>query len=560
MLVHIVFSLAMAVMLPGIAQRRAYNTAMTADDAYNSADFLIHHRCVTLALEQETIFQDLEGKFVSEDMCARTCASQAYTVFGIEHFTQKENRRCWCAEELLGLEIATDSLDCKSYAENNSDVGSLHFIGNITSDVPMIVHIFTLSDNNRHPGIFGIPKEFENKFFRDFAVRRHEPISEIGQKFNVTESSPPEVLAELRKEHADQLYDKYCANDMNKELKIIITQSGSFSSPFRYNINMLANWPSRAVHVVGGNEYITMPFSAALCDEFGVSPCNATYRLDQDDLVAAHIPQYSLPFFTQYWINSLASVQHNWFRFIPLWMRAEFLEVSDGKEIQILPPSERKYVYSYMASRTSHERKLCEIVMAKETFFNRSQKFQHVARKWSSDPNSPSYVHEDQYRAIMADSIFTLAPAGHNADQYRIYEAISTGSIPVVSSSQLASFSPEYQSSQMLVVRDWSVAAETMYKLLQDQDALLERQKQLMKWGQELMQNSVNELSCVLKERLEEGDTPLCQRGPYKIKRYCDQSDNNRTCGSKPKHKSKQSYFLQRLSEIRKKLHHQDNN
>ena len=41
-------------------------------------------------------------------------------------------------------------------------------------------------------------------------------------------------------------------------------------------------------------------------------------------------------------------------------------------------------------------------------------------------------MHKTQYRDVLAMSAFTLAPAGSTADTYRVWEALQTGSIPII--------------------------------------------------------------------------------------------------------------------------------
>jgi len=54
--------------------------------------------------------------------------------------------------------------------------------------------------------------------------------------------------------------------------------------------------------------------------------------------------------------------------------------------------------------------------------------------KWTSSPTSDTDGHlgPSEYRRVVLDSDFTLAPSGHNLESFRFWEAIEAGSIPVM--------------------------------------------------------------------------------------------------------------------------------
>ena len=41
-------------------------------------------------------------------------------------------------------------------------------------------------------------------------------------------------------------------------------------------------------------------------------------------------------------------------------------------------------------------------------------------------------LNSREYRQVVLNSAITIAPAGHNRDSFRIYEALEAGSIPII--------------------------------------------------------------------------------------------------------------------------------
>ena len=82
---------------------------------------------------------------------------------------------------------------------------------------------------------------------------------------------------------------------------------------------------------------------------------------------------------------------------------------------------------------------------------------------------------------------------GHSVEQFRIYEAMETGSIPVIEASPATQLSlpPEYFLSPMLFVMDWEMVVDSMLDMVANATALLARQHELTRWYQQFMEVSV---------------------------------------------------------------------
>lgn len=120
-------------------------------------------------------------------------------------------------------------------------------------------------------------------------------------------------------------------------------------------------------------------------------------------------------------------------------------------------------------------------------------------------------MNSTEYNRIMSDSVFTPCPKGNSVEQYRIYEAIEVGSIPVICQDNghaKERLPPEFhvrpapwpavdralpsrgdephrvscQESPILFVDDWKDAPAAMMAAAANPDALLRRQQELLTW------------------------------------------------------------------------------
>jgi hypothetical protein len=107
----------------------------------------------------------------------------------------------------------------------------------------------------------------------------------------------------------------------------------------------------------------------------------------------------------------------------------------------------------------------------------------------------------EEYQRVVLDSVFTLCPKGQSVEQFRIYEAIESGSIPIIAregSYSAERLPPEYHSSPMVFVETWEDVVPTMLALEKDLGALLDRQTRLMHWYHNFMNSKLLELEDML--------------------------------------------------------------
>lgn len=134
--------------------------------------------------------------------------------------------------------------------------------------------------------------------------------------------------------------------------------------------------------------------------------------------------------------------------FMPLGPRSEFRLV---EEFEISSATKRRYLFNFIGSLSSQTRKKLRQLLipndeltvvddkpVKETqslqrYLVHGKGFLHTAERWKQKINQGNgYISPEEYRTVLLDSSFTLCPAGHNPEAYRIYEACEAGSIPIL--------------------------------------------------------------------------------------------------------------------------------
>ena len=189
------------------------------------------------------------------------------------------------------------------------------------------------------------------------------------------------------------------------------------------------------------------------------------------------------------------------------WEALEAIMNTNGSTI--VSSSQRKYAFNAIFSKsTSAERSTVADVIQKEG--NTLSSFVNIAEYWEADPNNPDNDLTDTttYMQALLDSTFTLAPSGHNPECFRLYEAVETGSIPVISLGKDYSRHSckdsliHWLDSPIIVLDDWNNAIPTLQKLMSDPEALDQRQAELRSWYDQYMRNTVREFeSFLLDER-----------------------------------------------------------
>eukprot|EP00667_Euglena_gracilis_P005643 EG_transcript_5681 len=121
-------------------------------------------------------------------------------------------------------------------------------------------------------------------------------------------------------------------------------------------------------------------------------------------------------------------------RWLPLGFSHKFPQ-PNADQVLSRPAEQRRYLVNLMCSlaTSSFRKTLLNTLTAAQDRLGRDRVFVHTAAKWSDKyDKSGNYVPGAAYRDVLLDSLFTLAPPGHNPESFRFWEALECGSIPIV--------------------------------------------------------------------------------------------------------------------------------
>ena len=259
------------------------------------------------------------------------------------------------------------------------------------------------------------------------------------------------------------------------------------------------NWPGNATWIVTGDE----------AGDWGLKRNGKYYGLhgpgglfktnESHPLGHIILPKYAKPYFRQYYDERQVDAFGANVRFLPLGSRLEFPDIA---EAAIVPASARKYLFNLMAAPTDDSRIRLRDVLKADTTLPSDRSYVRVSDAWHASANNADYVKPEMYAEVMLDSVFALCPKGHSVEQFRLYEAMEAGAIPVMElrGEYLRTKLPaDYFQSGILFVDNWEMVPEAMAKLGADVAALDDRQKKLRDWYAMYMASKLREIEVVLE-------------------------------------------------------------
>lgn len=113
--------------------------------------------------------------------------------------------------------------------------------------------------------------------------------------------------------------------------------------------------------------------------------------------------------------------------------------------------------------------------------------FEHITEKW----NDEQQLDVKKYHAILRDSVFVPCPSGWGGgiglkDNFRLYECLEAGSIPIVEHDEHEYFDKFYPGHPFLKCpSDWKGVAKDVGELLLDLPRLQEYNNQVIDWWQQ---------------------------------------------------------------------------
>jgi hypothetical protein len=187
---------------------------------------------------------------------------------------------------------------------------------------------------------------------------------------------------------------------------------------------------------------------------------------------------------------------------LPLGPRLEFKPILASA---IPLASSRRFLFNLIVSPTSASRKrlAANVRRGPDTFI-------HVTPGFSANASQArGFVPPDQYREILLTSKFTLCPAGHNPEAFRLYEACEAGSVPVVALDEeylshacVGAFSSLIDSGAPFVfLRSWDDLEQELRNVV-DREGVDARQARLRAWYQTYWQSTAAAFECAVNDRL----------------------------------------------------------
>lgn len=185
--------------------------------------------------------------------------------------------------------------------------------------------------------------------------------------------------------------------------------------------------------------------------------------------------------------------------YVPLGPRMDTRKVwPTGGSHLVLPSSQRPRLFHAVFSEdTSPSRRILSRVL-EEHFNNNGSTTQQnpiisIARNWTSTP----HVDPVDYVQGLHESVFTLAPQGHNPECFRLYEAVEAGSIPIVALDTAYQNHPcrdalqPWASAPVVWLNSWEELPQRLLELGRPTTTLDAQQAALRTWYDTFMRTSV---------------------------------------------------------------------
>jgi hypothetical protein len=232
----------------------------------------------------------------------------------------------------------------------------------------------------------------------------------------------------------------------------------------------------------------------------GDEMCNTPTNIN----VKAHARQY----FSQHYVDylTLHPIENAFSTvYLPLGPRFEFQPVAYSD----IPPSmSRQLIFNLIVSPTSIGRKklVDQLQVAiKQNIYDSSRVFVHITPAFRTNVSaSEGFIPPEQYRATMLNSIFTLCPAGKNPEAYRIFEAVESGSIPILALDDEYMNHPcknayaPFQDAPFIFIKSWSDLDEEIHKAL---PTIKTRQQEMLTWYRKFWTGVSMSWECLIYER-----------------------------------------------------------
>lgn len=187
----------------------------------------------------------------------------------------------------------------------------------------------------------------------------------------------------------------------------------------------------------------------------------------------------------------------------PLGPRYEFGTISREK---VRPPEHRRLLFNMIVSPTSRARKQLYAALKQSVHqgaFGKYEVYLRMTPEWRPSLNGAGYVSVPEYKELLLNSIFTLCPIGHNPEQFRIFEAMEGGSIPVFSRAEIATHKCQnalgpFEGTPVLFVHNWQQLPAQLVDIVNNPARLAELYQRFQAWVENFWHNTTDRFECVL--------------------------------------------------------------
>eukprot|EP01012_Entosiphon_sulcatum_P067911 TRINITY_DN97797_c0_g1_i1.p1 TRINITY_DN97797_c0_g1~~TRINITY_DN97797_c0_g1_i1.p1 ORF type:complete len:416 (-),score=31.14 TRINITY_DN97797_c0_g1_i1:12-1259(-) len=207
-------------------------------------------------------------------------------------------------------------------------------------------------------------------------------------------------------------------------------------------------------------------------------------------------------FRTYYYASAMASPK---IKYLPLGVSHLF--PMPPKREPVLPSAQRRYLFNSMCSVATSRSRLAlrEVTQGMMSTWKGRPFFHHYSSVWSGTyGSSAGYVPTAQFRTIMGNSVFTIAPFGHAQETFRMWEALEMGSIPIIMRPWIQkpcgyAFKPLMQSfgdlaSPFVVLQNWSEIPAYMARAERELETTVrQHQLKMALWYEQLLQSTYGE-------------------------------------------------------------------
>lgn len=183
----------------------------------------------------------------------------------------------------------------------------------------------------------------------------------------------------------------------------------------------------------------------------------------------------------------------------------------------LIPSGRQRYLFNFVGSLSSESRKNLKTLFYPSIPTNVSMMvrqevaFIHTTDRWRHTiKESNGYISPQFYRSVLLDSKFTLCPAGHNPEAYRIYEACEAGSIPILVDGEdyykkhacNGAFEPFKQANAPFIwLNSWDELENFLLTDGSNETFIAQKQEEVRLWYQAYMQEFARRFETLLMYR-----------------------------------------------------------